>query len=55
MSDGEIIEERSKLLILLHAGDEVDGKEIDEIRGDYIDRVDQQSVLRTDERSCVSF
>ena len=55
LSDGEIIEERSKLLILLHAGDEVDGKEIEEIRGDYIDRFDQQSVLRTDERSCVSF
>ena len=28
-------------------------KEIEEIRGDYVDAFDQQSVLRTDEPSCV--
>ena len=55
LADGEIIEERSKLLVLLHPGEEVDSKEIEEIRGEYIDQFEQQSVLRTDERSCASF
>ena len=55
LADGEIVEERSKLLILLHAGEDVDSKEIEEIRAAFIYRFDQQSVLRADERSCVSF
>ena len=55
LDDGEIIEEKSKLLILLHGGEDVDSKEIEEIRAAYIYRFDQQSVLRTDEPSCVSF
>ena len=55
LADGEIVEESSKLLILLHAGEDVDSKEIEDIRGAYVDRFDQQSVLRTDEHSCVSF
>ena len=55
LDDGEIVEERSKLLILLHPGADVDSKEIDEIRMAYIELFDQQSVLRTDERSCTSF
>ena len=54
LESGEIIEEKSKLLILLHVGSDVDSKEIEEIRAAYIDRFDQQSVLRTDEPSCVS-
>ena len=55
LDSGEIIEEKSKLLILLHGGSDVESKEIEEIRAAYIDRFDQQSVLRTDEASCVSF
>ena len=55
LGDGEIIEEKSKVLVLLHDGSDVASKEIEEIRGDYIDAFDQQSVLRTDEPSCVSF
>jgi Protein of unknown function (DUF3574) len=55
LADGDIIEERSKLLILLHPGDDVDSKEIEEIRVAYIDEFEQQSVLRTDERTCISF
>ena len=55
LADGEIVEERSKVLILLHAGEDVDSKEIEEIRAAYIYLFDQQSVLRADERSCVSF
>lgn len=55
LEDGEIIEERSKVIVLLHGGGDVESKEIDEIRAEYIDQHDQQSVLRTDEPSCVSF
>ena len=55
LEDGEIIEEKSKVLVLLHDGGDVASKEIEDIRGDYIDAFDQQSVLRTDEPSCVSF
>jgi len=55
LADGEIVEERSKQLILLHGGEDIDSKEIEEIRSTYIAQFDQQSVLRTDETSCVSF
>jgi hypothetical protein len=55
LDSGDIIEERSKVLVLLHGGEDVDSKEIEEIRAAYISRFDQQSVLRTDEPSCVSF
>lgn len=55
LESGEIIEERSKLLVVLHGGDDVASKQLEEIRSEYIDQFDQQSVLRTDEASCVSF
>lgn len=55
LDDGEIVEERSKVLVLLHGGGDVASKEIEEIRAEYIDQFDQQSVLRTDASSCVSF
>jgi hypothetical protein len=55
LADGEIIEERSKVLVLLHGGDDVESKEIEEIRAAYVDEFDQQSVLRADAPSCVAF
>jgi hypothetical protein len=55
LESGEIVEERSKVLVILHGGDDVASKELEEIRYEYIDQFDQQSVLRTDEASCVSF
>ena len=55
LENGEIIEEKSKVLVLLHDGSDVVEKEIEQIRGDYVGAFDQQSVLRTDEPSCVSF
>lgn len=55
LDDGEIIDEKSKLLVLLHPGGEDASAAIEAIRSEYIDEFDQQSVLRTDEASCVSF
>lgn len=55
LADGDIVEERSKVLVLLHVGGADVSAVIDDIRGEYIDRFDQQSVLRTDATSCVSF
>jgi Protein of unknown function (DUF3574) len=55
LESGEIIEEKSKVLVILHGGDDVASKELEEIRSEYIEQFDQQSVLRTDEASCVSF
>jgi hypothetical protein len=55
LESGEIVEERSKVLVILHGGDDVASKELEEIRSEYIDRFDQESVLRADEVSCVSF
>jgi hypothetical protein len=43
------------VLVILHGGDDVASKELEEIRSEYIDRFDQESVLRADEVSCVSF
>ena len=43
------------MLVLLHDGSDVASKEIEQIRDDYVGAFDQQSVLRTDEPSCVSF
>jgi hypothetical protein len=55
LADGTIIEERSKIVVLLHGDDDVDSKQIDEIRAAYVDAFDQESVLRADAPSCVSF
>jgi Protein of unknown function (DUF3574) len=55
LEDGEIVEEKSKVLVLLHGGGDVASKEIEEIRAEYIEQFDQQSVLRADAPACVSF
>lgn len=54
-SSGSTIEERSRLLILLHPGDPESSIAIDAIRDEYKSQFDQQSVLRTDSESCTSF
>ena len=55
-SDGEIVEERSFVLILLYpADDEEANGEIEEIRAAYERAFDQESVLRVDSRERVSF
>jgi hypothetical protein len=55
-SNGSIIVEGSKLLILLYPRRDRDADaKIEQIRVDYKTAFQQQSVLRTDETSCVSF
>ena len=55
-ASGTLVAEDAKLLILLRAaGDaEADGK-IEQIRDEYKRQFEQQSVLRADSASCVSF
>jgi hypothetical protein len=55
LADGDIVEEGSKVLVLLHEGGADRSAAIDAIRGEYVDQFDQQSVLRTDTTSCVGF
>ena len=55
LADGNIVEEKSKVLVLLHGGSADESAAIDAIRDDYIDAFDQESVLRTDTTSCVGF
>lgn len=55
LDSGQIIEEKSKVLVLLHPGGEEASAAIEAIRDEYIDEFDQQAVLRTDESSCASF
>ena len=55
-SSGTIIVEGSKLLVLLYPfGDREADAKIEQIRSEYVCLFDQQSVLRADDASCVSF
>ena len=54
-SAGSIIQEGSKLLILLYPFSKDRSALVDEVRKDYKDEFQQESVLRVDEHSCVSF
>jgi hypothetical protein len=52
---GTTIREGSKLLILLYGVDEDRSKLVEEVREAYKRAFEQESVLRTDSRLCVSF
>lgn len=52
---GVVIKERSKLLILLYPFSSKNYTAIEQIRKAYITAFQQQSVLRVDELSCISF
>jgi hypothetical protein len=54
-SAGNIIQEGAKLLILLYPFSNSRSALVDEIRAEYKSAFEQESVLRTDEHSCVSF
>jgi Protein of unknown function (DUF3574) len=55
-STGTIIEEESRVLVLLYPPDEPAlSKEIEAIRDAYKYEFDQESVLRVDDETCVSF
>ena len=52
---GNIVQETSKLLVILYPFGDERSKQIEEIRSAYRTRFQQQSVLRIDEMQCVSF
>ena len=54
-SDGRIIEEPSRLLNLIHSGDEADERKVTEIAAEYKRRFQQEAVLRTRGALCVSY
>jgi hypothetical protein len=54
-STGQTAKEGSRLLVLLYKFNAKNNTAIEAIRQDYIDSFQQQSVLRVDERTCVSF
>ena len=54
-SAGNIIQEGSKLLILLYPFSRASSTLVDEVRAEYKSAFRQESVLRVDEHSCVSF
>lgn len=54
-SAGTTVQEGSKLLILLYPFNKQNNLAVEEIRTQYKEDFQQQSVLRVDERSCVSF
>lgn len=54
-SSGNIIQEGSKLLILLYPFSKDRSALVDEVRAEYKSAFQQESVLRIDEHSCVSF
>lgn len=54
-SAGAIISEGSKLLILLYPFSAVRNEAVEQIRADYKTAFQQESVLRVDEPTCVSF
>ena len=54
-STGNVIQEGSKLLILLYPFSRDRSALVDEVRAEYKSAFQQESVLRVDEHSCVSF
>jgi Protein of unknown function (DUF3574) len=54
-STNVIIQEGTKLLILLYPFSKARSADVEQIRTDYKEAFQQQSVLRVDEQSCVSF
>jgi len=54
-SAGTTVQEGSKLLILLYPFNKENNLAVEDIRTEYKHKFQQQSVLRVDERSCVSF
>jgi hypothetical protein len=50
-----VVKENSKLLLLLYPGSDKSNSKIEQIRQAYKTKFQQESVLRVDARSCVSF
>ena len=54
-ASGTIVQEKSKLLVLLYPFSRPSSSLVEQVRDDYKTMFQQQSVLRIDEGSCVSF
>ena len=54
-ADGTIVKEDSRVLVLLHPGTAELDRALDAVRSAYVEQFDQESVLRVDGASCVSF
>jgi hypothetical protein len=54
-SDGRLIRERSNVLIIWHEPGSQTNSDIEAIRSAYKKRFEQESVMRVDSASCVSF
>lgn len=54
-SNGKIIQEEAKLLILFYSFSNASSKSINQIREDYKTLFQQESVLRVDAESCISY
>ncbi len=54
-SAGTIVQEGAKLLVLLYRFDQESNRAVEEIRDEYKEDFQQESVLRVDEQTCVSF
>ena len=53
--NGTVIQEKSKVLVLLYPFNRKSSKRVEEIRTEYKGMFQQESVLRIDEQMCVSF
>ena len=53
--DGTLIQEESRVLILIYNGNEARSRDIEAIRDAYKARFDQESVLRIDQPICADF
>lgn len=53
--DGHLTRERSTILVIWHEPTQRTGTDIEAIRSAYKQRFDQESVMRVDSASCVSF
>jgi hypothetical protein len=54
-SDGRLAKEQSNILVIWHEATRRTDAEIEAIRAAYKQRFDQESVMRVDSASCVSF
>jgi len=54
-ADGQIVEEPSRVLYLVHSGDSANERKVEEIAGEYKRRFQQEAVLRTRGAVCVSY
>ncbi|RKG76824.1 DUF3574 domain-containing protein [Corallococcus exercitus] len=55
LESGEVVQERTKVMVLLHDGSAARSADVDTIREEYKRQFHQESVLRIDSQPCVAF